>query len=112
KKVLILDASQEFKTARAQNELLPEHVERIYGWYRDYQNVKGSARVVTLGEIAENDHNLNISHYIEPKSEQEVLTVADAMKYLQESTKAAFAAEDRFLALLKRQRLQIGRAHV
>ena len=36
-KVLILDASREFKTGRAQNELLPEHVERIYGWYRDYQ---------------------------------------------------------------------------
>ena len=30
KKVLILDASKEFKTGRAQNELLPEHVERIY----------------------------------------------------------------------------------
>ncbi len=39
KKVLILDASKEFKTGRAQNELLPEHVERIYGWYRDYNDV-------------------------------------------------------------------------
>src|SRR5207249_11029921 len=37
KKVLILDASKEFKTGRAQNELLPEHVERICGWYRDFQ---------------------------------------------------------------------------
>jgi type I restriction-modification system DNA methylase subunit len=31
-KVLIVDASKEFKTGRAQNELLPEHVERIHGW--------------------------------------------------------------------------------
>ena len=60
KKVLILDASKEFKTERAQNELLPEQVERIYGWYRDYADVPGIARVVTLDDIAANDHNLNI----------------------------------------------------
>ena len=33
-KVLILDASKEFKAGRAQNELLPEHVDHIHGWYR------------------------------------------------------------------------------
>src|SRR2546428_7422037 len=56
-KVLILDASKEFKTGRAQNELLPEHVELIHHWYRDYKDVESVARVVTLEEIAGNDHN-------------------------------------------------------
>jgi type I restriction enzyme M protein len=69
-KVLIVDASKEFKTGRAQNELLPEHVERIFQWYRKYQNVTGIARVVTLDEIAANDHNLNIPRYVEPKNDQ------------------------------------------
>ena len=82
KKVLIVDASREFKTGRAQNELLPEHVERIHGWYRDYEDVEGIARVVTLDEIAANDHNLNIPRYVEPKVEQEVLTVDEAMRQL------------------------------
>ena len=50
-------------TGRAQNELLPEHVARIHGWYRDYEDVAGVARVVTLEEIAANDHNLNIPRY-------------------------------------------------
>ena len=105
KKVLILDASREFKTGRAQNELLPEHVDRIYGWYRDYQDVEGIARVVTLDEIAGNDHNLNIPRYIEPINAQEVVTVEESMKRLQESAKAAFAAEDRLVAVLKREGL-------
>ena len=78
-KVLILDASREFKTGRAQNELLPEHVERIYQWYRDYTDVEGMARVVTLEEIAANDHNLNIPRYVEPLASQVTLTVDDAM---------------------------------
>ena len=34
-KILIVDASKEFKRGRNQNTLEPEHVERIYGWYRD-----------------------------------------------------------------------------
>jgi len=100
KRVLILDASREFKTGRAQNELLPEHVDRIYGWYRGYEDVEGIARVVTLDEIAANDHNLNIPRYVEPKREQEVLTVGEAMSRLTKSAAMALEAEQHFIALL------------
>jgi len=106
-KVLILDASREFKTGRAQNELLPQHVERIYGWYRDYKDVEGVARVATLDNIAAHDHNLNIPRYVEPNVEQEVLTVDEAMKRLRKSAEAAFAAEERLVETLKREGLII-----
>jgi type I restriction enzyme M protein len=104
-KVLVLDASKEFKTGRAQNELLPEHVERIHGWYRDYRDVEGIARVVALEEIAANDHNLNIPRYVEPKAGQEALSVEEAMRRLQQSAEAAFAAEDKLVAILQREGL-------
>ncbi len=104
-KVLILDASKQIKIGRAQNELLPGHVQRIRGWYRDYQDVEGIARVVTLDEIAANDHNLNIPRYVEPKVEQEMLTVKEAKRRLQECAQAAFAAEDKLVATLKREGL-------
>jgi type I restriction enzyme M protein len=105
KKILILDAFREFKTGRAQNELLPEHVERICGWYREYEDVIGIARVVTLDEIAENDHNLNISRYVAPKNDQEVLTVEEARERLRGRAEAALATEDRLLAILRREGL-------
>ena len=104
-KVLVIDASKEFKTGRAQNELLPEHVERIHGWVRDYTDVEGIARVVSLEEITSNDHNLNIPRYVEPKVEQEVLTVEEAMKQLRGSAEAVFAAEERLVEILKREGL-------
>jgi type I restriction enzyme M protein len=104
-KVLIIDASREFKKGRAQNELLPEHVERIYGWYRDFTNVEGVTRVVTLEEISANDYNLNIPRYVEPKIEQEVLTVDEARQRLQQSAANAFAAEERLISLLRREGL-------
>jgi type I restriction enzyme M protein len=104
-RVLIMDASKEFKNGRAQNELLADHVERIHAWYRDFQDVEGIARVVSLEEIASNDHNLNIPRYVEPKVEQEVLTVDEAMKRLRESAEAAFAAEERLLSILTTERI-------
>jgi type I restriction enzyme M protein len=106
-KVLIVDASKEFKTGRAQNELLPEHVAHIHQWYRNYQNVPGIARVVTLDEIAGNDHNLNIPRYVEPKNDQVVLTVDAAMKQLRTSATAAFAAEEKLICLLQKEEILI-----
>jgi type I restriction enzyme M protein len=104
-KVLIVDASKEFKTGRAQNELLPEHVERIHGWVRDYADVEGIARVVPLEEIIANDYNLNIPRYVEPKVTGEMLTVEEAMKKLSESALVAFATEEKLISLLKREGL-------
>jgi type I restriction enzyme M protein len=107
-KVLIIDASREFKTGRAQNELLSEHADRILGWYHTFRDLEGIARVTTLSEIAANDYNLNIPRYVEPKIEQETLTVEDAMEQLRKSAEAAFAAEERLVQILKREGLLVG----
>jgi type I restriction enzyme M protein len=64
---------------RAQNELQPEHVARIHGRYLGYKDVAGVSRVVTLEEIAANEHGLNIPRYVEPKVEQETLRLDQAM---------------------------------
>ncbi|MCX6677419.1 MAG: class I SAM-dependent DNA methyltransferase [Methanothrix sp.] len=104
-KIIIIDASKEFKIGRAHNELQPEHIERIYGWYRNFKDVEGVARVVRLEEIAANNYNLNIPRYVEPKVEPETITVEEAMQQLQTSAMAAFAAEDRLITILQREGL-------
>ena len=104
-KVLFIDASEEFKTGRAQNELLPEHVDNIHRWYEGYQDVEGVCRVVTLDEIRENDFNLNIPRYVEPVIEEESMTIDQAIVNLKESLQAAYAAEDRLKGLLLREGL-------
>ena len=82
---------------------MPEHVERIYGWYRDYQDVEGIARVVTLDEIAANDHNLNIPRYVEPQRDEHVLSVTEAMERLRQSADSAIAAENKLIGILLRE---------
>jgi type I restriction enzyme M protein len=100
KKVLIMDASKEFKKGRAQNELLPDQVDRIYQWCSGHKDIAGIARLVSLDEIQENDWNLNIPRYVEPVVEAETLTVDDALTNLKTSLDAAYAAEDRLKTLL------------
>jgi type I restriction-modification system DNA methylase subunit len=59
--------------------------------------------VVTLDEIAANDHDLTIPGYVAPKDDREVITVDMAMKRLEESARATFAAEEDLIAILKRE---------
>ena len=103
--MLFIDASREFKTGRAQNELLPEHVKKIHRWYDNYEDVEGVCRVVSLDEIRENDFNLNIPRYVEPVIEEETITVDEAVANLKESLNAAYVAEDRLMELLKREEM-------
>lgn len=102
-KLLFIDASREFKTGRAQNELLPEHVQNIHRLYEEYRDVEGVCRVVDLDKIRENDFNLNIPRYVEPVIEEVTMTVDGAVANLKESLNAAYAAEDRLMELLKRE---------
>jgi type I restriction enzyme M protein len=107
KKVLIVDAAREFKAGRAQNELLPMHVERICKLYSDFRDVEGVARLTTIEEIAANDYNLNITRYVEKKAELGVLTVDQAMRRLSDSTEATFGAEENLLKILKTEGILI-----
>jgi type I restriction enzyme M protein len=62
-KVLFINADAEFMAGRAQNYLLPEHVEKIVSAYHAFANIPGYATVVTHDELLVNDVNLNIRRY-------------------------------------------------
>jgi type I restriction enzyme M protein len=62
-KVLFINADAEYHAGRAQNFLRPEHIEKIVSTFEAFRDVDRYARVVTLGELAENDYNLNIRRY-------------------------------------------------
>ena len=62
-KVLFINADREYYEGRAQNFLYPEHIERIVSAWRAFDDIDGFARVVSRGELRENDDNLNIRRY-------------------------------------------------
>ena len=82
-KVLFINGEQLFKRGRNQNTLEPDHAQKLLNTYQAYTNVDGLARVVDLGEIAGNDHNLNIPLYVAPADTGEKLTLAEALANLE-----------------------------
>jgi type I restriction enzyme M protein len=64
-KVLFINADREFHAERAQNVLLPEHVEKIVSTFHAFKDAEGFARVVDRSELEENDYNFNIRRYVD-----------------------------------------------
>lgn len=62
-KVLFINADAEYQAGRAQNYVLPEHVEKIANAFERYEDIPGFATVVPIAELEKNDWNLNIRRY-------------------------------------------------
>ncbi|MGA2830498.1 MAG: class I SAM-dependent DNA methyltransferase [Streptosporangiaceae bacterium] len=64
-KVLFVNADREFAAGRAQNDLGPQHAEKIAAAYQAWRDIPGFARIVDISELADNDFNLNIRRYVD-----------------------------------------------
>ncbi|MCW7540477.1 N-6 DNA methylase [Aquabacterium sp. A7-Y] len=62
-KVLFINADREFFEGRAQNHLLPEHIEKIVTTFDEFQAVPGFSAIVDNATLKANDYNLNIRRY-------------------------------------------------
>lgn len=95
-KILFIDASGQIRVGRAQNFLEKEHVEQIFDWYRDFQDVENYVKVVDMEQIKENGYNLNIPLYIDKIIEDNLPSVEEAMEQLKSAWEESVRAEERF----------------
>ena len=70
--VLFINAEREVASGRTQNRLEAAHVEKIVRAFRNWSDIPGYSRVVSLHEIAQNDFNLNIRRYVHAGAHAEV----------------------------------------
>ncbi|WP_114153317.1 type I restriction-modification system subunit M [Chromobacterium haemolyticum] len=62
-KVLFINADREFFEGRAQNHLLPEHIEKIVTTFDDFRAIDGFSAIIDNTTLKENGYNLNIRRY-------------------------------------------------
>jgi type I restriction enzyme M protein len=62
-KVIFINADAEYHAGRAQNYLLPEHIEKIAATFETFEDVPGYAKVVDIEVLEANDWNLNVRRY-------------------------------------------------
>jgi type I restriction enzyme M protein len=62
-KVLFINADREFFEGRAQNYLLPEHIEKVVTSFDEFRAIEGFSAIVDNGTLKATDYNLNIRRY-------------------------------------------------
>ena len=104
KDVFFIEASKEFKSAKAQNILTEENIDKIFSTYTKRKDVDKFARSVSLAEIEENDFNLNITRYVDTFVEEEPVDIKANLKELEKIDKELIVLEkdmDEYLKELK-----------
>lgn len=64
-KVLFINADREYFEGRAQNFLLPEHIEKIATAFDEFRRIDGLSDVVDIDTLRDNNYNLNIRRYVD-----------------------------------------------
>ena len=68
--VLFIDASNEFKSGKNQNQLTEDNIAKIIETYKARESVDKYAYLASFDEIADNDFNLNIPRYVDTFEEE------------------------------------------
>jgi type I restriction enzyme M protein len=101
--VLFINAAEHFEKGKRQNQLLPEHIDKIVDTYRYRKEEPRYARRVSMAEIEKNDFNLNISRYVSTSVAEEAIDLAGVHAELlavEEKIGAARQRHNQFLAEL------------
>ncbi len=71
-KILFINADREYGEGRNQNYLRPEDMEKIVTVFDKKLEISKYSRLVDIGEIEENDFNLNIRRYVDNSPDPEI----------------------------------------
>ena len=85
--IQFIDASGEefFKKETNNNVLKDEHISKIVDLFAKKENVEHITELTSYEKIKENDYNLSVSSYVEPKDTREVINIDDLNKNINET---------------------------
>lgn len=100
-KVLIVNGEKEIVPGKNQNSLSEANVTRLVAAVHAYADEERLAKVVGLEEIRENEHNLNITRYVQVDAAEADVDVHLEAAKLQEAVKRRNEAETRAFGFLR-----------
>jgi type I restriction enzyme M protein len=100
-KVFFLYGANDFLKGKNQNQLRREDIGKMVDAYRGYRSLEKYCRPVPLDEIRSNDHNLNITRYIDVSEEEEPIDVQKALDELRVLREERAAIEEKVNGYLK-----------
>lgn len=98
-RVLMIDGSKILTSKRAQNELSPDDINRLYELYTGYADIEDYSKVVKLGDIVAKAYSLSPNRYIDYRRE-EVKPYADVKAEFLSAYEELKRCEARFAELI------------
>ena len=83
--ILLINASKLCAKGRPKNYLADEHIQKIFGLYRDWKAEEGLSAIIKNEEAARNDFNLSSSRYIASNDHEPPLPLEEALILLAEA---------------------------
>lgn len=99
--VLFINAAEHFEKGKRQNQILPEHIDKIVDTYQFRKEAARYSRRVSMEEIEKNDFSLNISRYVSTADAEEDIDLAAVHTELISLDKRAKLAIQRHNKFLK-----------
>lgn len=99
--VLFINAADGFTKGKRQNQLEPEHIEKIINTYQFRTEETRYSRKVSMAEIEKNDYNLNISRYISTAEAETEIDLSTVNASLNDIENDIATAKDKHNAFLK-----------
>ena len=103
-KVLFINASDEYEQhpdVRKLSRLGEENISKIAEVYKEFNDMKGFAKAVSLDRIKENDRNLNVPLYVFPSVETEEIDLNREWEGLEEIEEELGKLKERIKGFLK-----------
>lgn len=100
-KICMIDATDIYTPARAQNYMSEDDIQTVFNLYSNYKDVIEKAKIVSLDDIREKDYILSVNTYIE-KEEQEVVSPEEVRRNYYDALNEVERTEKRMRELLVR----------
>jgi type I restriction enzyme M protein len=100
-KVLIVNGDKDIVPGKNQNSLSDDNIQRLSDAVRSFEDEDLFCRVVDLEEIRENDHNLNLTRYVQTDPPPPPIDVEAEVLKLQELLEKRDEAEATMMNFLK-----------
>jgi len=85
-KILFINASNEYKPhpeIRRLNILGDDNINKITKTYREFTEVPGFSKIVPIEEVRKYDYNLNVTLYVTPLGEEEIIDLVSEWEELE-----------------------------
>ncbi len=101
-KILLINASKEFIPGKPQNILGPENIQKIAEIYKEFKEVEGLSKIITLKEAKEADYNLSPSRFVMAIEEEKYKDIREIKIELEKMEKEGEEIKEKLMKILEK----------